>query len=233
MFHPSPGDKAGQTWANHTLPFLEHRGSHDQKYAGHPRRFPGKRQAYKLSCTDAILLQEIITEPGLFHEESEHWQIVYGKREGEFRGEAIAHHATHSSHHNSQCVPGAVVTTLKLKQTSTSFRALAGHIPHHATIPATEDMLMSWGEQLTGCSRVVAAGMDANETFTTPSADSAGGIARTGRADSVLHWATQHTLTLPPQELHTPAHFPYTSNSYDHAGSTTFSPKGSQQHMGR
>ena len=51
--------------------------------------------------------------------------------------------------------------------------------------------------------------MDANETFTTPLPNTVGGVARTGRGDSVLHWAAQHELTPPPQELHKPTHFPY------------------------
>ena len=166
------------------------------------------RGSAELSSTTVCLLQEIICEPGLFHEESEHWQIVLGKTEGEFRGEAIAHLSAPFSHHDSLCIPGAVATTLKLRQTSVAFRTLAGHIPHHATIPATEDMLLTWRRALTPYPRVLV-GIDANETFTTPLTNTAGGVAQTGRGDSVLHWAAQCTLTLPPQELHTPTHFPY------------------------
>ena len=143
MSHPRPGDKTGHasqllSWnvggvtARNMLDILE-----------------DFRGSAELSSTTVCLLQEIICERGLFHEESERWQIVFGKTEAEFRGEAIAHLSAPFSHHNSHCIPGAVATTLKLRQTSTTFRTLAGHIPHHATIPATEDMLLTWGRELT------------------------------------------------------------------------------------
>ena len=94
---PAGGDKAGKslwllTWnvgGVTAKKLLDLRGSTD------------------LTCADVVLVQEIITEPGLFHDESDHWQLVYWKREGEFRGEAMAHR-----NHHSSSMTGAVVTAL-------------------------------------------------------------------------------------------------------------------------
>ena len=220
--HPSSGEKAGKT-----LQFLSWNvvGVTAKNMLDILEDFRGSRE---LSSTDAVLVQEIITEPGLFHDESEHWQIVYGKCDGEFRGEAIAHRATHFSHHQSQCILGAVATTIKLRQTSASFRTLAGHIPHHATIAAAEDMLTSWGEQLRG-SRVVA-GMDANETFATPSTTTTGGAAHTGRGTAWACSTGPHTTPSPShRRSYTSRHTSLTTKHYNRADWTTFSPKGSQQ----
>ena len=40
------------------------------------------------------------------HDESDHWQLVYGKRKGEFRGEAIAHRLEQTTHHHSNSITG-------------------------------------------------------------------------------------------------------------------------------
>ena len=47
-------------------------------------------------------------------------------------------------------------------------------------------------------------------TFTTPLPNTVGGGLH-GQAEGTVcsHWAAQHELTLPPQELHKPTHFPY------------------------
>ena len=88
----------------------------------------------ELQALHILMLQEIITEPGLFHAESDNWQLVYGKQSKELRGEGIAH-TTAYSHHNSTVSKAAVHTQIRSKQGTSALRATSGHIPHHATIP--------------------------------------------------------------------------------------------------
>ena len=152
-------------------------------------------------------MQELITEPGLYHAETDDWQLVFGKIEGEFRGEGIAHHKAYT-HHRSKVLTGGVTTQLKHKQTRSIVNALSGHIPHHATIPQTQAILMEWGETL-GTSHLLL-GMDANETFAPPIAATAGCYAQTGRGDVILEWTAEHKHHHPPpQQLHLPSYHPY------------------------
>ena len=151
------------------------------------------------------MLQEIITDAGAKHLESDHWQIVYGKIEGEFRGEGVAHRCEHK-HQQTTVAPGAILTTICVTVRA-RLRVLSGHIPHHATIPQTEDMLYRWGELL-GEGKVVL-GMDANETFKPPLHCTEGGYACTGRGEAVLGWMASHDLRMPPQQLHIPTYHPY------------------------
>ncbi|CAE7944187.1 unnamed protein product [Symbiodinium sp. KB8] len=151
-----------------------------------------------------VMFQEIITNAGNKHAESDHWQIVYGKVEGEFRGEAIAHRS-HHKHQQTTILPGAILTTICTA--TTRLRVLSGHIPHHATIPQTEDMLQQWGYAL--AKHKLVLGVDANETFRPPLHNTEGGYACTGRGDSILSWMASQDIRLPPQDLSTPTYHPY------------------------
>ena len=53
------------------------------------------------------MLQEIITDPGLFHAESENWQLVYGKQKYEFREEDRTHQGLQPPQQHSQQSSGA------------------------------------------------------------------------------------------------------------------------------
>ena len=74
------------------------------------------------------MLQEVITEAGSKHVEFQHWQLVFGKLDGEFMGEAVAHKSNHK-HQQTQVLPGALTTTLVIRK----FRVLAGHPRNHTT----------------------------------------------------------------------------------------------------
>ena len=152
------------------------------------------------------MLQEIITDPGLFHAESENWQLVYGKQKYEFRGEGIAHTKAYS-HHSSTVSKAAVHTHIRSKRGTLALRITSGHIPHHATIPQTEAILSTW-EGIHPRGRTIL-GFDANETFTPPSTGATGCHATTGRGAITLDWLEHAGYTLPPQQLRTPSYYPY------------------------
>ena len=162
------------------------------------------RGSTELQNMEVVMLQEIITSAGSFHSESQHWQIVFGKCEGEFRGEGVAHRTTYK-HQRTVVMPGRVATTVVLQRRH--IRVLSGHIPHHATIQHTATMLQQWGDTLQG--RTAVLGMDANETFRPPMGDRPGCYACTGRGEVVLDWLLSEDLKLPPQDLHTPSYYPY------------------------
>ena len=48
-----------------------------------------------------LLLQEVITEPGVFFDERYDWVLAYGKKEGEWRGEGILYHTSLGLHHHT------------------------------------------------------------------------------------------------------------------------------------
>ncbi|CAE7690154.1 pol [Symbiodinium sp. CCMP2592] len=161
-----------------------------------------------LNCVTLVLVQEIICDPGLFHSESDTWQLVYGKCIGEFRGECIAHQTKHCTHHRSQVCTGGVTTTLQSLTNKNTVRAHAGHIPHRATIPQTESILAEWESNLGDQPRCLL-GLDANETFTPPLTHVSGCYATSGRGEAILDWTNRHGFTLPPQQLHVPSYYPY------------------------
>ena len=130
--------------------------------------------------------------------------LFFGKSEGEFRGEGVAHRSTHRHQHTTVTTAG-IATTLITQHTS--IRVLSGHIPHHATIPQTEAILQGWKDILEG--RILVLGMDANETFRPPLAGRPGCYASTGRGELILEWLLSMNLKLPPQDLATPTYHPY------------------------
>ena len=164
-------------------------------FAGHP----------ELSLMHVLLLQEIVTEPGVAFHEDHGWVIVYGKNEGDWRGTAIAYRSTGHRHANTKLLQGGIATSLTDQRGKKSVRYLSGHIPHHATIAQTEKILGAWGPTLNKARLVL--GFDANETFTDP--DDEGWRAHTGRGEAILEALAQHGLQCPPQALEVPSYHPY------------------------
>ncbi|CAE7492290.1 unnamed protein product [Symbiodinium sp. CCMP2592] len=169
------------------------------------RSFGGAKH---LCMLHAIMLQEVITKPGKFFLEGHGWKLVYGKKEGEFRGEAIAFRTAVATHTQTNVTNGGIGTVLRM-HTGDRWGLLSGHIPHHATIPETEMMLANWGEQPALRIPKVALGLDANEQITEAAGDATCAQAHTGRGDALLNWGTHHHLRLPPQALHVPSYYPY------------------------
>ena len=93
--------------------------------------------------------------------------------------------------------------TLCLKG-GTKLHCLAGHIPHHATIPEPQHILTQWG--IMWATKLVIR-MDANEVFAQPFSTSARSF--TGRGECILQWLGDNNLTLPLQDIGSPTHFPY------------------------
>ena len=133
--------------------------------------------------------------------------LVASKQATEWRGVGVAHQKQLGKHRNSQSFAAGLSTTLCLKG-GTRLQCLAGHIPHHATIPETQHILTQWGNHV-GPTKLVV-GMDANEVFAQPH-DPFSTSARsfTGRGECILQWLNDYNITLPLQDISSPTHFPY------------------------
>ena len=139
----------------------------------------------------AIMLQEVITAAGKFFKEKKGWKLVYGKREGEFRGEAIAFRTAVTTHSQTTVTNHAVTTVLRM-HTGERWGMLSGHMPHHATIPEVDDVLCRWGDQPALRTPKLVMGIDANEQFTEAATCPTAAHANTGRGEVILNWGVQH-----------------------------------------
>ena len=182
---------------------LERWGTHGAKRAGdHP-----------IVCRDpdfdalkVLLLQEVISEPGVQFLEDHGWTLVYGKNSREWRGTAVVFRSDFAKHTASALHHGGISTTLSFGGRKHQVRCVSGHIPHHATIAQTEHILGNWESALG--KRKVVLGVDANETFTD--VDDTGWRAHTGRGETFLTMVAQQcSLQGPQQQLDIPTYHPY------------------------
>ena len=49
-----------------------------------------------------LLLQEVVTEPGLYFDARDDWVLIYCKNEGEWRGEGVLYHRSQGLHHHGK-----------------------------------------------------------------------------------------------------------------------------------
>ena len=157
------------------------------------------------SLLQVLLLQEIVTEPGIAFKEDHGWVILHGKNKGDWRGTAIAYRSGGLRHTNTKLHPGGIATTLSNIQGTKGTRYMAGHIPHHATIAQTELILNAWGNTMRKAKMVL--GFDAKESFTDP--DEQGWRAHTGRGEVILEFLSRQGVQFPKQQLDLPSYHPY------------------------
>ncbi|CAE7757182.1 sac1, partial [Symbiodinium microadriaticum] len=94
-----------------------------------------------LSQVVLVHIQAIIVDVGIAFAENDAWTLVAGKKAGEWRGRAIAFRSsyTHTAttiHHRACSV---VISDGKHK-----WGIISGHIPHHATLDETQEILQDW-----------------------------------------------------------------------------------------
>ena len=92
-----------------------------------------------------LLLQEVVTEPGLYFDARYDWVLIYGKKEGEWRGEGVLYHKSQGLHHHSKVHRHALSTTIRCPHTGGKSRLLSAHLPHHASLELTAALLSDWG----------------------------------------------------------------------------------------
>ena len=61
-----------------------------------------------MEALQVLLLQEIITDAGVFFIEGQGWVVVYGKNKGDWRGTAIAYKNYATKHTDTRLMPGGI-----------------------------------------------------------------------------------------------------------------------------
>ncbi|CAE7308075.1 unnamed protein product [Symbiodinium sp. CCMP2592] len=147
---------------------------------------------------------EVICDTGKFHATLDELQMLYGRREEDWRGTAIVH-TSNLQHTRGKILPCSISCTL----TSSEFRigVFSIHIPHHATLSTTEQILQSIHIQMQTHTKAVI-GVDANETF-SDAQQNRQIKASSARGEMLLDWFEQQECHFPQQALDKPSHFPY------------------------
>ncbi|CAE7235511.1 unnamed protein product [Symbiodinium sp. CCMP2592] len=164
-----------------------------------------RRQRIRPFCgTLVVFIQEIICDPGKQHLSLGELQAIFGKKAEEWRGNAILH-TSNLRHSQGKLLPCSISCTL----TSDELRlgAFSVHIPHHATLSTTEQILQQLYPHLQSHHRAIV-GIDANETFETAQ-QRRQTKACTARGEMLLEWFEEAECHLPQQALEQPSHFPY------------------------
>ena len=140
-------------------------------------------------------------------EEKPPWVVLYGKCMNEWRGTAIVYKQSLGPHHHTQVHTAGITTTLYLGENGQSMLGIiSGHIPWNATITLTEEILANWEGSHACRNHSCVLGLDANESFKE---GDTGFLARSGRGNAILDWATQQKFRWPPQHTTEPSHYPY------------------------
>ena len=151
-----------------------------------------------------VLLQEITCDPGKFHDALEDLRIVFGKGPEDWRGNAVVH-SSDFAHTRGKILPCAVSCVL----TSECLRigAFSVHVPHHATLSVTEQLLQQLDPYIVIFNKGVL-GVDANESF-SKAAQNKQIKAHTARGERLVECFEAHGMYLPEQALQKPSYFPY------------------------
>ena len=150
-----------------------------------------------------MCLQEIIVSEGKHEFEKGDLQLYTGKLQDEWRGTAILYT---DSFQLSQAKLLKAGTCCTLRAGKFCLKVLSGHLPHHATVAETEEILATWRPQLEGEHRCLV-GLDANETFRPGRGMSI--LSNSARGELLLDALGATGLKLPPQNLASPSYFPY------------------------
>ena len=164
----------------------------------------------QLSRVVLVYIQEIIVEVGRFFDDNGNWTLLAGKKAGEWRGTAVAFKSTFA--HSAGTVHHRACSVV-LSDGKNTMGVISGHIPHHATVEETQQILGDWGDSKAVHQHKLIVGLDANEVFhyseNTPGFPK-GNIAR---GEVIFQWLAEHSLLFPAQELHKPTHFPYSGQT--------------------
>ncbi|OLP91389.1 hypothetical protein AK812_SmicGene26920, partial [Symbiodinium microadriaticum] len=136
-------------------------------------------------------------------ESSAKWQLLGHRQEEEWRGVGIAYDINVFKH----SAPWHRANAYKAKLTTGDFTfvGMSVHVPHHATIDQTNELLSECYDGIhTGDKLIV--GMDANEEFKQRQV---GTVARTARGEVILLATSGVGGKFPPQDMDKPTHFPY------------------------
>ena len=152
------------------------------------------------------MIQEVILEEAGLHCCSEHnWTVLAHRKESEWRGTGIAFRAPDFTHIDTPTTATASIATTLHTSAGTQIHALSIHLPQHATLEQTPQLIHTWQETHPQLQRhPCIIGADWNETFNTQSQ-----AATTARGETILDWLSQHKQHMPPQRDDVPSYHPY------------------------
>ncbi|CAE7301426.1 pol, partial [Symbiodinium sp. CCMP2592] len=168
---------------------------------------PAIRGSPPLDKVDIWCFQEVVVPEGIKYDSSQHWRLVAGKTDKDWRGTAVAFRKELGTH-TPNTVTRAGVSTCIVGEGKAVCGVISYHLPHHATVDQVGVQLAALARHPAIQERRVCMGADANESFTTRAGGNTA-VAHTARGDLFLAWLLEHQLRLPPQRLEEPSHFPY------------------------
>ena len=152
------------------------------------------------------MVQEVILEEAALQCCSEHgWTVLAHRQQSEWRGTGIAFRATEFTHIDTPTTATASIATTLHTKAGNQIHALSIHLPHHATLEQTHQLIRAWQDNHPQLQRhPCIIGADWNETFHTTSQ-----AATTARGDIILDWLSQHKQYMPQQRDDVPSYHPY------------------------
>ena len=160
----------------------------------------------QLGKTSLYMVQEVILEEAGLNCYSEHgWTVLAHKEQSEWRGTGIAFRATEFTHIDTPTAATASIATTLHTKAGNQIHVLCIHLPHHATLEQTHQLLTTWQDNHPQLQRhPCIIGADWNETFHTTSQ-----AATTARGETILDWLSQHKQYMPQQRDDIPSYHPY------------------------
>ncbi|CAE7450816.1 pol [Symbiodinium microadriaticum] len=148
-------------------------------------------------------LQELSLPEGDTKVSSAQRQLLGHRQHEEWRGVGIAYNTTTFTHTEPQ--HRANVYSCSLHTGGTSFTGISLHVPHHATVDQTNELLSDSLYRIQSGAKMIV-GMDANEEFQERTV---GTVAQTARGEAILFAIADVEGKFPPQSMTEPSHFPY------------------------
>ena len=117
----------------------------------------------------------------------------------------IAYHASAVTRIDTPTTTQASIGATLHTTTGTSLHIISAHLPHHATLEQTQQLLHAWQDNHPHFrNHPCIIGADWNETFNTQLQ-----TAVTSRGEIILEWISQHSQHMPPQQDDIPSYHPY------------------------
>ena len=148
-------------------------------------------------------LQELSLPEGDTKVSSARWQLLGHRQHEEWRGVGIAYDTMTFTHTEPQYRANAYSCSVHTGRTS--FVAISLHVPHHATVDQTNELLTVSLERIQFGAKMIV-GMDANEEFQERTV---GTVAQSARGEVILAAVADVEGRFPPQSMAEPSHFPY------------------------
>ena len=94
------------------------------------------------------------------------WQLIAGKTSSDWRGTAVLFRKQLGKHCKTRVTRAGVSTCIKNRSTGDILGAISFHLPHHATVDQTNELLHELGTHQACRAHKIVMGTDLNESVT-------------------------------------------------------------------